>query len=812
MPEERVAGKGLSRRGFLRAGGVGVVGVAANAALARQALAAPAAPTLAGKVVPLEHEWRFGGPTVPGATLPGFDDSHFETVSLPHSNVRMSWHDLRPPDFPGEYAGGKSPYEFISVYRRHFTMAPNERGQRVLVDFGGSMTASKVTINGVYLGEYKGGYTPFSFELTPHIDWRGDNVLAIEVDSRRTRADIPPFGGAFGNDPDRVRVDYDTFGGLYRAVSLRVVPHAFIDNAFARPVNVLTDERAVEVRCYLDRATDAPLVIEVELLDGQRLLARSSARPAPGEDGVELSLDAPDVTLWDVDNPYLYNVRVRLREQDDNGDPAMPIHEFATRIGFREARFTPEGFFLNGHRLQLFGLNRHQIFPYVGNAMPARVQRRDAEILRRELNCNMVRTSHYPQSPDFLDACDELGLLVWDEMPGWQYVGDEAWQDVAVENVDAMIRRDWNHPSIILWAVRINESGARPEFETRLNDLAHRLDPSRQTTGAYNGSQPLRADVRGQNDYRDDMTTLSPPRDLPYLVTEAVGQKRPFGPFDQTYLRTDPVADQQAQALRHAQVHNAAAADQRYSGLVAWCAFEYLSTRNSIHDVKTPGVCDLFRIHKPGASFYRSQVSPAERVVLEPAFYWDFGEKSPNGPGAEAMISSNCERLELYLDGEHLTSAQPARGSFAHLAYPPFFVDLSGVDPAQPLPELRIDGFVGDARVVSRSFSPDRAADQLLLEVDDPQIDGDGIDATRVVFRALDRHGAPRPFVTGDVTFTMTGPGELLGENPFQFEVAGGAGAVWIRGKLGSVGRVVLRAAHPTLGTKQVEVTVRRIP
>src|SRR5258707_15799783 len=160
-----------------------------------------------------------------------------------------------------------------------------------------------------------------------------------------------------------------------------------------------------------------------------------------------------------------------------------PGNKDGRRIGFREARFTDHGFELNGSVVKLRGLNRHQTFPFVGQAMPARVQRRDAEILRNSLKCNIVRTSHYPQSRHFLDACDELGLLVLEEITGWQHIGDEAWKDIAVDNVRRMIRRDWNHPSIILWGVRINESKDDHDFYVRTNALAHSLDKTRQTGG-----------------------------------------------------------------------------------------------------------------------------------------------------------------------------------------------------------------------------------------------------------------------------------------------------------------------------------------
>ena len=136
------------------------------------------------------------------------------------------------------------------------------------------------------------------------------------------------------------------------------------------------------------------------------------------------------ITLWSTDNPKLYTVQATL------AFPGVGSHVLSRRIGFREASFRPDGFYLNGQRLQLFGLNRHQLYPYAGMAMPARVQRRDAEILKKELNCNMVRCSHYPQSPHFLDACDELGLLVWEEAPGWHHVNaSPGWQDLVVQNV-----------------------------------------------------------------------------------------------------------------------------------------------------------------------------------------------------------------------------------------------------------------------------------------------------------------------------------------------------------------------------------------
>ncbi len=740
--------------------------------------------TASTTTIQLNNGWLFGGAFAWGMEQPGFDDSGFERVTLPHANAVFSWRDI-----------DRQRYEYVSIYRRHFTLPAGLRHQRVFVDFEGAMAASTVYLNGEILGEYRGGYTPFYFELTPHINWGADNVLAVKLDSRRTRGDVPPFGGR--------RLDFDTFGGIYREVSLRVVPQTFIEDVFVRPADVLDEGRQLRVRCFLEGIgrADGALSVEARLYDGRRAI--SEAGVAAEYSRVDLSLEGlGEIELWDLDRPRLYDLEVRLFRD------GLPLHSYRTRTGFREARFTPEGFFLNGRRVKLFGLNRHQLFPYVGNAMPRRAQRKDAEILKYELNCNAVRTAHYVQSRHFLDACDELGLLIWDEMPGWHHVGGREWKEAAFESARKMILRDRNRPSVVLWAVRINESDRdHREFYDSLNRLAHELDGSRQTTGAYHKkNHPLRQDVWGQNDYN---FPISPPGQPLYLVSEAVGQKEPGRGrgFRRYYRRTDPQGIQQVQAKRHASAHNVAASDERYAGVLAWLAFDYNSPVNSFQDIKTPGVCDIFRIPKPGASFYRSQVDPAIKPVIEPAFYWDFGPNSPpDGPGEDAMICSNCERLELYVGGEHFATLQPDRERYGNLPYPPFFADLRA--DGKTLPELRIDGFVREQKVVSRSFSAETREDRLLLEADDRKLVADGADATRLVFRATDRYGAPRPYVGGEVRLELEGPGEIIGDNPFDLGPAGGAGAVWVRSIEGEAGSISVRAVHRSLGSGEVTIEV----
>src|SRR5580704_13499002 len=524
-------------------------------------------PLAPGRVnIPINRGWRYHPGKVEGAEKVEFDDSSFEYVVIPHTNVLLPWHSF-----------DDKTYEFVSTYRRRFETPRASEGKRVFVDFEGAMTASTIWINGVSLGEYKGGFTPFSFELTSHLRRDGDNVLVVQLDSTE-RADIPPFGD---------EIDYLTFGGIYREVALRIVPSVYLDNIFAKPKDVLNGKPSLDVDCFLAGRTPAGLSLEVELRDGERTVAKGShsvtassrsdpdasadpATSAPVYSSTEtvndpahhtVSLKAIDgIKLWDLENPHLYTVHVRLLQAGKG------IDEDARRIGFREATFTDHGFSLNGKIIKLRGLDRHQTFPFVGQAMPARIQRRDAIILRKNLHCNIVRTSHYPQSRHFLDACDEIGLLVLEEIPGWQHIGDKAWQDIAVDNVGRMIKRDWNHPSVILWGVRINESRDNHDFYTRTNALAHQLDPTRQTGGIrYFQESELLEDVFTMNDFG---WPLMPPNHPLYLNTEFVGHTFPTKTIDN-------VERLREHTVRHARIHDQLASNPQYAGGIGWCAFDY---------------------------------------------------------------------------------------------------------------------------------------------------------------------------------------------------------------------------------------------
>lgn len=773
-----------------------------------------ALPPPCSPAVDLNRDWLFGGRYVDGSQLRDFDDSCFTPVTLPHTVTALSWADWDPDS-----------WQDVWIYRRHLDAARPPAG-RIFVDFDGVLTDATVYLNGVPLGVHHGGYLPWSVELTGRLA-AGDNVLAVAVDSRWL--DVPPCGAPGG----AASVDYLQPGGIYRDVTLRTVPDLFLRDVFVKPVDVLGPDRRVEVQATIDAADvpSGPAHLAATLWDGPRPLAAASAMvpvrdTGPTPAGLRIA-DIPPVALWSPEEPKLYLVEVTLSV------PGRSPHTVLVRTGFRAVSFRVDGCYLNGRRHQLVGLNRHQLFPYLGMAAGWRLQRADAAILRRDLNCTIVRCSHYPPSPHFLDACDELGLMVWEEAPGWQYVGGRRWQDIAVGCVRDMVLRDRNRPSVVLWGTRLNETADHPGLYARTRRVARTLDGTRPTTGAMtaHSTRGWAEDVFGYDDYSRGRVgapakralakrtvaklALSKPalrkralrrplRRVPYLVSEAVGALS-GAPL---YRWTDPAAVLAAQALLHARVHEAARADRRHAGLIGWCAVDYASHNGGERvwrGLKWPGVLDTFRVAKPAAAIYRAQVDPAAHPVILPVFYWDFGARSPaDGPGPRALVATNCERLEVWVGGRHVVTGTPDRRHFGHLPYPPVVVDLMVDGTAAP--ELRIDGYLRGRLVATRRMSADPTGDRLKLVAGGGVLVADGGDATGVTFRAVDAYGNRRPHVDGDVRLSLSGPGRLIGDNPFPFGDYGGVGGIFVRSLLARAGDITVTARHETLGDAAVRM------
>lgn len=736
-------------------------------------------------------------------------DSDFESITIPHTNKLFPHHSFDDAE-----------YKFISTYRKKFSLPEPLNGRRLFLDFDGAMIATTVTLNGHTFEEYKGGYTPFSFDITDAIKEEGENSLVVHLDSRE-RKDIPPYGHV---------IDYLLFGGIYRDVKLRYVNPVYIKNIFVKTFDVLTDSPYVEVDVTVVNTTDEDfhdhvsvllqageadrdLVFGVvehidvpagETLTQAVLIQTDELLNKNGEwfdftDEPEAYTDPMELKLWSLDNPYLYSVTVQLAPNnhiEEADDDDIALDEMSRRFGFRSAEFKDDGFYLNGELLHLIGLNRHQMFPYVGQAAPKRLQERDAEIVKYELGCNIVRTSHYPQSPYFIDRCDEIGLLCFEEIPGWQHIGDKDWQAISIRDVQAMIERDWNHPSIILWGVRINESGDNTEFYTETNRVAHELDPTRQTGGVrfWQHSEFLE-DVYTFNDFSNG---VQEPVQTPHLITEFNGHMFPTKTWDgeERYVE---------HAIRHTRIQSRQIGMGGVAGAIGWCAFDYNTHMEfgSGDRICYHGVMDMFRNHKWAGYFYKSQKSPDEEIVLQAATGWTMGDRSEGGNNP-ITVFSNCDEIEVYLGQARHGKFQPDTESYPHLPHAPFTVSMEMMW-GSAFDDLKIVGYYKGEAVAEQTFPINSHPRQLELSVDHDALDADGADMTWLKIKVTDEYGNIQRYANPIVSFEVDGPAALIGTNPFAL-IGGQAGLLLKASK--QAGKVTITATADRLESASVEVTI----
>ena len=709
-------------------------------------------------------------------------------VRLPHNAVDLDMTYLDERSYQKEFG-----------YQYTLAWTPEFAGREVTLRFDAAMANSVVWVNGQQVVAHQDGYTPFTARLTGLLK-EGDNLITVKVDGSEN-PEIPPFGG---------QIDYLTYAGIYRDVWLQVNDALSIANLKVETADELSDAKSVLVRGFLANPTQQAFTgsaqVDLCTLDGKVLHTQTADLSA---DGFSVRFaQLAGLSLWELDSPQLYLVRATLHSSAGSD-------QLSTRFGFRTARFTTDGFLLNGKPLKIRGLNRHQSFPYVGYAMGQRAQAKDADILKHELHCNLVRTSHYPQSSYFLDRCDEIGLLVFEEIPGWQHIGGQAWQDESVENVRRMVERDWNHPSIILWGVRINESQDHHDFYTRTNAVARSLDSTRQTGGVrYIENSELLEDVYTVNDFchvatpewmrGTPATPLRKPREVtglqhevPYLVTEFNGHMYPT-------KRIDPEDRQAEHVSRHLQVLDKAYGNPVISGAIGWCMFDYNTHKDfgAGDRICHHGVMDIFRMPKFAAFAYTSQCSPSEQVVLEPVTYWARGEKD-RCEVLPLIVLTNCDYVELKVGDFAAKRAEPDRERYPHLPHAPVIFDSRHVNMndlgawGMLWRDATVTGFINGKAVSTVTLSGSPLPTTLQVLADDTALHAQEKDATRVIVRALDQAGRLLPFLDDVVQVEVTGAARLLG--PTLLTLKGGTTGFWVE-TTGTVGDIQVRVSTRRMG------------
>ena len=756
-------------------------------------------------------------------------------------------HTVKP--LPYNYCN-ENDYQRLSGYRKEF-FAPKEwEGRTVLLTFGAVAHDATVFCNGRRMFHHGCGYTAFTVDLTAALRLGQKNVVAVRCDSRED-LNIPPFGG---------QLDGLTYGGIYRAVSLDIKEPAYLRDIF------IEAKAEGDFRIYsstVGETVGCTLQAEIRSPSGSRALYQ-------GELSLPIVGTLNGVHPWSLEHPSLYTLTVRLIRPGTNGLPDRVLDERSTRFGFRTLQFVAGGLYLNGQRVELRGLNRHQSYAYQGYAMPDSIQRLDAQLLKKELGCNAVRTSHCPPSPAFLDACDELGILVFTEMPGWQHLGDDTWKAQALQNCREMVCQYRNHPSIFLWGVRVSGSADDEAFYKRTNETVRRLDPTRPTAGArgFHKSQLLE-DVYAYNDYSyrgrgpgcEARGNVTPDTRKGYLISEFGGQQFPAKAFDDEPHRL-------AQALRYAAVLNDSIAQQGVAGSFGWCMTDYNTHREfgSGDRISYHGVMDLFRNPKLSAAVYASQKTPRapSDIVLEVSSGMALGDL-PGGIPVACWVFTNAESVRLYRDNDFVAEFAPdRRGRFAALPHPPIEIQdfvgsllekYEGLDRAAApqvaaiLNEMRRDAMelspLSRARMLSLRLSAQellrmyykyigvlgsptsvyrfeavwhgRAVKTVIREpvqsvrlectVHNPILtDGPTWDCAAVSLRAIDQNGNLLPYCSEAVQLSVEGPVEILG--PSVVPLRGGMAGTYLA-TTGEAGRAVLHCKMEGALDTEAVLTIR---
>ncbi|XMB72462.1 glycoside hydrolase family 2 TIM barrel-domain containing protein [Mycoplasmatota bacterium WC30] len=599
------------------------------------------------KQVSLNYDWEF---------IPEFNELYINNKEIKGTKQVMIPHTMK--ELPLNYFNDED-YQFIGTYSKSISIDKELLDNNLFINFQGVMNVSKIYLNGELLLIHEGGYTPFEVDITKKVV-EGDNLLQVIVDGSEIK-NVPPFGHL---------IDYLTYSGIYREVSLKVLPKTFIEMihvSTGEASGLHEDEMIIDIELKLNQLGKSEYVVKSSFyFEGK--LAFESVFENKIIDQESFTAPIKHIKRWDIDNPNLYDLIIEII------DGETVIDTIKTRFGFRTVKFMPEGFFLNNKPVKLIGLNRHQSFPYVGYAMPKRIQESDAIILK-EFGCNIVRTSHYMQDEHFLNKCDELGLLVLEETPGWQYIGDNHFKALTYQNIETMINTHYNHPSIITWGVRINESLDDHEFYEKTNDIARNLDPTRQTCGVRNTKKgDFLEDIYSYNDFSHigNNPGLERVKNItrgyvPYIVTEHNGHVFPTKKTDSEVRRIE-------QALRHTNVIDSAYSSKRISGAIGWCLADYNTHMQfgSNDRICHHGVMDMFRIPKYAAYAYKTQKTTEPVLFIASNMIpGDFKEfQLP-----ETVVFTNCDSVKVYKNDEFIDEYYSEWKTYPDIPNAPFIID-----------------------------------------------------------------------------------------------------------------------------------------
>ena len=722
--------------------------------------AAAGSRALKARIRDIGFDWKFFLGDTASARGVEFDDSGWLDVDLPHD-----WSIAGPKDRnnPGKNLNGYFPGG-VGWYRKHFQLSPGDGDKQVFLQCDGVYENSEMWINGCSLGGRPYGYTGVQHDLTPHVKFGGDNVLAIRVDNSR-----------------QPNSRWYTGSGLYRLVRLRVTGTLHVKHwgTVVTTPRLARDHAGVRVRTDVQNAgaqsQDCGLVTRIldpgNTVVGEAVSARTLA--ARGEYQFDQEITVPNPERWSPDNPSLY--RLQTLVMNDLG----VCDETETPFGIREARFDKDkGFLLNGEPVKLKGVNLHHDAGCLGAAVPARAWERRLEILK-SLGCNAIRTSHNPPAPELLDLCDRMGFAVineafdkWDEPFGRWFA--QWWQ----ADLADLIRRDRNHPSVILWSVgnELENQGA-PEFMKQLEALAaftRQMDPTRPVTVAL---APFKA--TSHEDNASKITAIA-------RLVDVIGcnyQEQWFEDYRQAYPEIIIVATESYLFYRGKDLDFKAfcpfnpwldaVAHGYVAGTFYWAGIDYLGEASGwpFHGWNC-SLVDTCGFIRPVANLHRSfwtGVPMVHLAVMDKSLdvpkasksHWDWPEMVSHwnlpphleGRRVKVVTFSNCAAVELRLNGRSL-------GVQALADFPDKMIVW---DVPYETGRIEAHGIENGHVKVSHQLQTAGAPAQIQLIADRHAVRADGRDLCHVEVRIVDENGVLVPSARHQVRFTVEGAGRIAG-------------------------------------------------
>jgi len=619
-------------------------------------------------VTAVNDDWKFIRSDVNEAQTPAFDDSKWTEVSIPHT-----WNAQDTPKGGNYYRGP-------GWYRKKIVIQQSAKDQRVFIRFEAASLVSDVYFNGVHLGQHKGGFTAFCYELTPHINWDGDNILAVRVNNAYFD-DVSPLSG-----------DFNIFGGIYRPVWLIFKDKVCIspldygsDGIYIKQTSITKEEAIIDVTAIISNGLDKTVSVGVFIEYGDV----KTGFNAMSNGGKDIKIEAGKTIvfrdqikiknphLWNgIKDPHKYGAIISIYADENSTDTEMEL------FGLRYFSVDPnKGFFLNGQSYPLHGVNHHQDRPGKGWAISEADQAEDANIIS-QLGATCVRLAHYPHSDYFYSLCDTYGFVVWAELPQVNQILDTpAFRENAKQQLTELIRQRYNHPSIFFWSL-YNELGNSGKCDdprpllTELNALAKREDPTRLTVAASNDPSNRWPGVRQIQDliawntypgwYRGNPAQIredidkykKDANDKPIAISE-YGAGASINQHEQNMKKPPVTAGKWHPEEWQGKVHeeNYAAMEQRpyLWGTYVWVMFDFASAwrkEGDANGINDKGLVTADRkTRKDAFYFYKAKWTKEPLVYITSRRHIE--RTDPNTP---VKVYSNCDSVELKVNGKSFGS------------------------------------------------------------------------------------------------------------------------------------------------------------